>query len=345
MRRLKELDVLKGLAITAVIAIHTTSDGLIKFDVSSYSYMVYLFINRLSQFAVPAFIFASSLLLSYVYRERFRTITIRHLKNFYLKRLMRIIPPYMSWTFIYLLTKYVITGGATPLTIHNYLKYIITGNGYYHLYFVIIILQLYLFMPFIVFLISHVKIKFCHMLLISALIQILFYYVYQSYIVHYFQRSAVLVAWYILLVFTGSWIGINYEAYTRKEKYIATCLPVAIVSGVSYIYLYHLLNLSIYVPLSVFNLVWYIYVTSAALSLLYISKRLRIRSLESAGRLSFGIYLIHPLLLSIMNGIYNTGNIMMYHLYTLFEFLTIYAVSYIITAALENTAWSKYIVG
>lgn len=94
-----------------------------------------------------------------------------------------------------------------------------------------------------------------------------------------------------------------------------------------------------------FNFAWYSYVTSAALLLLYISKKLDIRFWENSGRLSFGIYLMHPLLLFIMNSIFTTGDIMVYHLYTLAEFIIIYAASYLITAYLGNTSHGRYIIG
>lgn len=345
MKRLREFDVLKGLAITAVIIIHTTSDGTINFDKSSYSYFIYLTINRLSQFAVPTFLFASCVLLSYIHRKDFRIVTVEKLKTFYSKRFIRIVPPYMIWTLIYLVIKNINSNGSTEITLKNYFNFLLKGDGYYHLYFVIIILQIYIFLPYIIYLVSHLNIKFRHIFLISVALQVAFYYIYRSYIIHYFQRSAVLMLWYTVLILMGVWIGINYETYCKKERYIIISLPVALISGILYIYLYHLSNISQPISSTVFNLVWYIYVTSAALLLLYISKKIKIKFFDNAGQLSFGIYLMHPLFLFIMGRIFTTGNIIIYNIYVLVEFFVVYFVSYKISKRLEPTMWGKYIVG
>ncbi|MBK6585897.1 MAG: hypothetical protein IPG26_02060 [Coprothermobacter sp.] len=87
---------------------------------------------------------------------------------------------------------------------------------------------------------------------------------------------------------------------------------------------------------------WYIYVSSMPLLLLYISKKVNSRFFETAGQLSFGIFLMHPLFLFIMNRIYATANAI---LYDIFVFFIIYSLSYIITKWLEATPWGKYIVG
>jgi len=87
--------------ITAVILIHVTSHGVGTFDPTSTSYFVYLILNRLSQFAVPTFIFASCVLLSYIHGDVFRSMTTEKLKTFYRKRFVRIIPPYLIWTLVY----------------------------------------------------------------------------------------------------------------------------------------------------------------------------------------------------------------------------------------------------
>jgi len=66
------------------------------------------------------------------------------------------------------------------------------------------------------------------------------------------------------------------------------------------------------------------------------------RFFETAGRLSFGLILMHPLFLCGMNCIYATANAI---LYDIFVFFIIYSLSYIITKWLEATPWGKYIVG
>ena len=342
MKRLREFDVLKGLSITAVVLIHVTSHGVGTFDPTSTSYFVYLILNRLSQFAVPTFIFASCVLLSYIHGDDFRTITAGGLKAFYSKRFVRIIPPYLIWTLVYLVVKHIESNGTVRVTWGNYLNLLLRGDGYYHLYFVIVILQVYILLPFITYVVSHLNIRFRQILLISIGVQVACYYLYEFYIIHYFPRGTRLMIWYLAVILVGVWIGENYEEYCKRERHVTIFLPVALVSGVLYTYCYHLSNIGQLVSSGIVNLWWYIYVSSMPLLLLYISKKVNSRFFETAGQLSFGIFLMHPLFLFIMNRIYATANAI---LYDIFVFFIIYSLSYIITKWLEATPWGKYIVG
>ena len=342
MKRIREFDVLKGLCITAVILIHVTSHGVGTFDPTSTSYFVYLILNRLSQFAVPTFIFASCVLISYIHRDDFRTITAGGLKAFYTKRFVRIIPPYLIWTLVYLVVRHIESNGSVVLNLGNYFNLLLKSDGYYHLYFVILILQVYIFLPFIMYGVSHLNIKFHYVLSLSVGMQVACYYFYESYLTHYFPRGTRLMIWYLVFILIGVWIGDNYEEYCKREKHVTIFLPAALISGVLYTYFYHLSNISRHVPLGRLNLVWYIYAFSMPLLLLYVSKKVNIRFFERAGQLSFGIFLMHPLFLFIMYRMNTTVNVI---LYDILSFFIIYSLSYTITKWLNATPWGKYIVG
>jgi len=224
----------------------------------------------------------------------------------------------------------------------NYLNFLLRGDGYYHLYFVVVILQVYIFLPFIIYVISHLHVRFRHILLISIGVQVACYYLYEFYIIHYFPRSTRVMIWYLVVILIGVWIGINYETYCKKKRYITAFVPIAMVSGILYTYLYHLSNIGQRVSSGKLNLVWYMYVSSMPLLLLHISKKVNIRFFERAGQLSFGIYLMHPLFLFIMYRMNATVNVI---LYDILGFFIIYSLSYTITKWLGATPWGKYIVG
>ncbi len=345
LKRVRELDVFKGLAIAAVIMIHTTGRGVTELDVSSSSYFLHLILNRFSQFSVPAFIFASSILLSYIYRNEFCTITAGQLKTFYVKRFIRIMPPYMIWTLIYLLAKHTISGSLSDITLKSYLRCLCLGTGHFHLYFIVIIIQLYIFMPYLIYCVSRLNLRFNQILPIAAALQIVFYYVHKMVIVKYINRPASLMPWYLVLILLGIWIGINYEEYHKRVKSMIASIPIAAVSGILYTYAYHLINIGRPVSTLLFNILWYIYVTAASLSLLYISDKMNNPFLEKSGQLSFGIYLMHPMILLFMNNAFTTGNVLAFDVYTLLKFVLAYSISYVITLVLEKTTVGKYIVG
>jgi len=132
----------------------------------------------------------------------------------------------------------------------------------------------------------------------------------------------------------------DYQPPTRPGD--NTFVPIAMVSGILYTYLYHLSNIGQRVSSGKLNLVWYMYVSSMPLLLLHISKKVNIRFFERAGQLSFGIYLMHPLFLFIMYRMNATVNVI---LYDILGFFIIYSLSYTITKWLGATPWGKYIVG
>lgn len=66
-QRITYLDLLRGIAILAVVTIHVTSYPVAFLSMDSTVYPLYFILNAASQFAVPAFLFLSSLVLFYRY--------------------------------------------------------------------------------------------------------------------------------------------------------------------------------------------------------------------------------------------------------------------------------------
>jgi surface polysaccharide O-acyltransferase-like enzyme len=134
-KRLQEFDVLRAAAALAVIAIHVTAAYVNELP------LAYLW-NHAVRFAVPLFIIISGFLLYYV------TTTILPAHVFYTKRLDKILWPYIIWTCLYCSLNAYILGMNNPLLFLTTLgKDLLWGTGYYHLWFLPIILQLYLLYP------------------------------------------------------------------------------------------------------------------------------------------------------------------------------------------------------
>lgn len=69
-RRIEYLDLYRALAIMAVVAIHATSTAVAHYPKHTLDHDVYYFWNTFLQFAVPAFLFLSSLVLFYNYSSK-----------------------------------------------------------------------------------------------------------------------------------------------------------------------------------------------------------------------------------------------------------------------------------
>ena len=142
--RLQEMDYLRVFAALSVIAIHVTSGYM----ANSRSGFV---LNQVVRYAVPMFIILSGFVTYYGDTGRGFSCAgfLRH-------RLGKILWPYVFWTVFYTLYAsrqvYQVTGWGAVLHSDRLLdlgRQLLFGTGYYHLYFLLIIFQLYLLYPWL----------------------------------------------------------------------------------------------------------------------------------------------------------------------------------------------------
>lgn len=137
--RLIEYDLLRIFAALAVIAIHVTA----RYDLGA-SRLVFLG-NQAARNAVPMFIIMSGFVLFFADRQRWLP-----LKSFFSRRFGRVLTPYIFWTIVYVLATAFFYGQFWPDTRSfavSLAKHLMFGTGFFHLYFLIIIFQLYLLYP------------------------------------------------------------------------------------------------------------------------------------------------------------------------------------------------------
>ena len=144
---LKELDYLRGFAILGVIAIHS-------FDLPPLSLLNYYVgyqdspiadltrqtIIYFTPFAIPLFILISGIALAYNYYDKINIF------DFYKKRMLRIIPPYVFISLISIFSLGLLNQIPSFGTI---IFKLLTGTASDPLWFVAVILQLYIIFPFI----------------------------------------------------------------------------------------------------------------------------------------------------------------------------------------------------
>ncbi len=76
--KLHELDYVRSFSILAVLMIHVTADATVMLAVDSLPWRGYVSLNKLSNFAVPAFIILSGIVLFYRYNNDW---SLRHLRK------------------------------------------------------------------------------------------------------------------------------------------------------------------------------------------------------------------------------------------------------------------------
>lgn len=315
----------------AVIAIHTSSHFKYIRNINSLL-IINVIINVFSHFTVPLFIFISGFVLSLKYSGSFSKET------FYKKRAKSVLPAYVIFSLFYILLNVVSSGKNGNLQFPSVIKiifYLLTASGYYHLWFFALIIQFYIFYPYIMKLYESFKVNsrtFLFIFLVLTTQQvwlttrsiIIIYFTSNSYFnsMDYFNNifefllNLVFFS-YIFYFVIGIYVCQNYEYVIGKIlNSIKWVIPIIIVltglisalwiNGIaryknldsipeSYSIFYDLLN-SVYYPFifSVFLIISYNLLNNR-------NKRLDFsRTISLIGEYSFGIYLIHPLFITII---------------------------------------------
>ena len=355
MGKNREIGILRGVAICAVVAIHTFSIATTNVTTGAASW-AYQFFHNLIQFAVPCFIFISSVLLSYPLKNNQLDV-----KSFYLKKVYRIVIPYLLWTLFYLVLK-VVTGQLAVSELFqwkNWVFWITLGKSYTHLYYMSIILQLYLLAPLLLKVVKGIqnlfkKYDFIAVVVISIVLEVSIYLLNKKVIYQHFKYHSTLMIWYIYLILIGIWVGFNYERFKTGLK-----------RHISLIWILFGINMIIYIGYVVlkvkqvsFNTMWYqfnwfAYAMFAILVVFWICLKVTEKNIENPlihwiellGDYSFGIYLMHPVITWILRKLI--------HVTQPFLLLVILVVAYIlmmltcigIIKILRMNKWTNIIIG
>lgn len=277
--RIYSYDVLRVLAIIAVVAIHSVTPLILAFGkLNTPSWMIANLVDSASRASVPLFIMISgALLLS----KKDAPL------NLWKKRLLRIGYPLLFWTIIYAYYYHFFRGD--PLSIERVLHRVINDQPYEHLYFLYIILFLSFFTPFFTFLLT----RFRSHLLILLLTLILCIYIGEN--------RFILLFW---IPYSAYYLGgfiVSKIPFHKPTRFLLLYLvSVAFIAcGTYLLYSQKIANsqsLYLYEYVSPFVITasfsFFLYITRIPL-FLFEKQKTTITLLASY---SFGIYLIHPLI-------------------------------------------------
>jgi len=137
--RLEEVDLLRGFAILGVIVIHTSAEFAWIGGLNALV-VVNIVLDVFFHYAVPLFVLISGFVLSRRYGQ------VDSLLPFYRKRGRAILPPYLFFSLVYI---FLAAFRGTCWTLGEIVFSLLTAAGYYHLWFIAIIVQFYALYPFI----------------------------------------------------------------------------------------------------------------------------------------------------------------------------------------------------
>ncbi len=143
-----ELDVIKAVAIIAVVLVHTISLSYSYFPRNGLGWSSLLILDQLTRFCVPVFVALSG------YGLGIKNMDMgRDYRQFFRRRVVKLLPWYLFWSGV--IYFYIRLGDEWNHVEHFSLwKIIFMGKADYHLYFVPMIVSLYLMFPMLAFLIK-----------------------------------------------------------------------------------------------------------------------------------------------------------------------------------------------
>lgn len=348
-KQIDELYLVRAFAILAVLAIHATSKPISELNKESTSFLFYTLVNTLSAFAVPAFILLSGLVLLYNYQHR--PLDKQSLIQFYKKRLLYIVIPYLLVSLSYFLMLewlYYPFNGAAELAFKFVKQMFFNGGTFYHLYFMSVIVQFYLLFPLFWWLFQ--KNWFAKYAIPIGLILQWSCVLLNSHF-DIFPKKAMMCFTYFSYFFIGAYIGIYYERleqwfHVSKERltsrrgltWLMTWLLWA-ASGAGYVFLVYTQKTGQFTTYSrIYEILYTVYTPLTAVILFQLStwmyKRLSslvVNVLISIGVFSFAIYFFHPLVQFFYRRVDVSSNPALYHIYIISGFFLVFASSWAVS--------------
>ncbi|CAM4042649.1 acyltransferase [Deinococcus frigens] len=344
--KLTAIDLFRGITILEVVAHHTSGLALRYAVPDTLSFLVLQLINRTLHFAVPAFVFLSAVVLTRSLLKNFRP------GRYFFRRVTRGAWPYLLWSALYI-AWYVWTGQRPPETLTDpdkWLFYLQYGKASYHLYFLLVALEVYLVIPLLLPL-ARRRPPIALALLIGAALQLGIYLLNREYLRLPFPAST--VVWYMLPVTVGAAVGARldeFPAWWRKYR-------VFLIAGAAAAYALYLPQALAYVrgepvvPIVYSSLSW-AYTTLMALTVLGVAYSLQRFAgawrvaLGVTGMFSLQVYLIHPAILQTLETIHTPGgDPLVFGLTMLGYFLTALILPTMLALLLADTRLSRLMFG
>lgn len=321
--KLSEIDIVRAIAIIAVLIIHGTS-GATQLPLGTVSQALFFILNKASLFTVPLFIWISGVVLFYTYYDRWKPGMSR---VFWTKRLQKIWIPYVLWSLFYYLYNQFMFHGNIRFDVIYFFKLLLSGNASYHLYYMVIIVQFYLLFPLLITAAQRFPWVRQGLILIGLAIQAAAY-IFHHWVYPLPEYTSLFLSYSALFAF-GAFMGIHYAAIVAwSYRYKTWLWSFMLLSGASFV---GMLFLQQYGLVSIentwFELVLLLYCLTVPLCCIqWARQRLASSRLSNAlsalGTASFGVYLAHPALLTLWDRIApSQERIWLYDLHTVASIL------------------------
>jgi peptidoglycan/LPS O-acetylase OafA/YrhL len=307
-RHIHEIDVIRILTFASVIGVHTISHTIASNDVPLYVLLGLLHFTREPFFWITGFV----LMWSYFHKPV-------PMRRFWPRRFLLVGVPYVVWSLIYLwISDYPDlhrdpSAGAFVL---QYIRIIFQGTAWFHLYFLLVTMQVYLLVPAIAWLVRRTRRHHVALLAVAALIQLAlmtWYHYWPGFLpgfVHWDKQYFFSYTFFITAGAVCADHGEEFFAWVGRNRWQVGLITLG--CAVAYLGVWALQRAageSLYSagdPVQPATVVWGVGVGLgfAAIGSFWAERRrngsLLTRSVSTATDRSFGIFLSHPLILWLL---------------------------------------------
>lgn len=327
-------DLMKGVGISFVLLNHCFARGmdrLLGLDHQEH-FWSYAF-NRFIHFAVPVFLFVSCFLLTQSLARRF------DLKRYATNRFRKTVVPYIVFSLFYLAFAHFRQNSVHPDRI---LMNFLTGKTYFHLYFTIVLIQVSIVVPVLVWLFRSRSTRLPISVAAAIGLQLVVYELNRRFL--HIPSPGSTFLWYLAPLGVGFALGMNRDAAERLRPCRVWLAGAALLCGVWYVGCSLMAHGSWlpYQPIRIvgtwpsnsdwMNLTYALFTTALALTLWTWAPHMKLGRLKGflvqVGIHSLPIFLIHPFVMSMLGGPTISRVFGALPLPILWFWLAVYAVSY-----------------
>lgn len=300
--RLGALDICRGLAILTVLFIHVSGHFLPVLHppkssaTPTWAWYTLAVPNQDAQWAVPCFLMLSAFV------NALSLARGNDVKRYSQRRVQTALVPYLLWSAVYMVVDSLLSHRPFPGPWHI-VKMLLTGTAHFHLYFFVLVLEMYVLLPLLLPLFRRQP-PFWAVALGAATLQVLVYVLNRFVFLHRFQTT---ILWDILPVALGLWLfgqSARWAEIFRRGVWGAGAVTLA--------------ALAVYTPLAVATMLPRAHINTAAyqmaqwgytagmsflmLALAGAVGRGRLAALLSfLGAESLAIYVMHPLAILVLD--------------------------------------------
>lgn len=284
--KLFELDYVRVIACLAVMIVHISAIGVTEYMRGSFPYTVLFIVNKSVKFTTPIFIFLSGVTSFYSYRKK----ELKYF-SFLIRRLYKVLVAYFVWCVIYYVAYVWI--GYYGIDIKFFLKSVLLGTMSYHLYFIIIIVQMYVVGPLFYNVIKKSNKKITILFIVAIITFLCAEFIR-------FELSDRIFLKYMFFYMLGIYVTLEYD------KYISWINKNKVLVVLGYVVLGLLYTFVSYYDMVITIFIWFMFSISSVFFVYYVgiilTEKLKkfYSFIKLFGQSSYYIYLMHPLLLTMM---------------------------------------------